>query len=393
MRFRAGTYIGWVGQQNLGDEAMWEVCRTRFPRLSWSIFHERPRPARLVRVLGASARGGRHLLDLLTEEVRHQRRLRRAAQDVWWRAARRWAGEVGMLGGGTLITLSDVWLDSYRALRRRTRSPVPTFGTGVASPEFWSTHQPGWIDRRKEWVALLEDLPLVGVRGPLSKAWLEEAGAKNVVVCGDPAVRFHVPLEALPRAEGPPGSLRIALNCGTSPCPMWGDQDALHRTLAQVALALQQAGHEVELVAVWPEDIAWCARVARDAGLSPSAVVPLAASPDVFLATIERADLLVALKLHAAILAAARNVPVLILEYQPKCGDFAASLDWQRFSIRTSEASSERILSVASSMMAQLPQLREILCRQMCDLAATFDHYCDAIEPLLTGSAATLRGT
>ncbi len=296
-----------------------------------------------------------------------------------------------MLGGGTLITLSDVWLDSYRALRRRTQSPVPTFGTGVASPEFWSAHQPGWVDRRKEWVALLEDLPLVGVRGPMSKAWLEEAGAKNVVVCGDPAVRFHVPLKSSSRAEGRPRPHRIALNCGNSPWPMRGNPDALHRTLAQVARALRQAGHEVELVAVWPKDLAWCARVAQDAGLPATAVAPLAASPRAFFAALERADLIVALKLHTAILAAARNVPVLILEYQPKCGDFAASIDWQRFSIPTNEASSERILSLVSSMVAQLPDLRETLCRQMCSLAATFDRYCGAIEPLLTAGQATSR--
>jgi len=67
-----------------------------------------------------------------------------------------------------------------------------------------------------------------------------------------------------------------------------------------------------------------------------SAVSAPLTTHDKFLKRAETFDLLIAVKLHAAVLASAANVPCVVLEYQPKCLDFAASIGWERFTIRTS---------------------------------------------------------
>ena len=53
---------------------------------------------------------------------------------------------------------------------------------------------------------------------------------------------------------------------------------------------------------------------------------------------------MVNLKLHAGFLAAAANVPLVSLEYQPKCRDFAASIGWEEFVIRTDRLQTGRLL-------------------------------------------------
>lgn len=324
-----------------------------------------------------------YLLSVVGDELLHQRRLRRLAHwAVRWAAMSR-GGEVGLLGGGTLINLSDMWLNAYKLVCKRTASLVPVFGTGVASPEFWSRFQPGWTDRRREWVSLLKDLPVVGVRGPISKALLEDAGARNVVISGDPAVRLHIPLAQTGQPARTDRPLRIGINCGYSPCPIWGNLVSLHEALAGVAHELCRLGYQVELLAVWPEDIRWCEQVARESRMPQMNVAPLVASPKSFLQKVESLDLLVALKLHAAVLSAAVNVPFVLLEYQPKCLDFASSLGWQRFAVRTSDVTSRRVLDVLYPMLGELPLLKAQLCSAMCKLSAQFDQYCLMIEPLL----------
>ena len=37
---RAGIYLGWVGNENLGDEAIFNYCRERFSSLRWSSFEQ-----------------------------------------------------------------------------------------------------------------------------------------------------------------------------------------------------------------------------------------------------------------------------------------------------------------------------------------------------------------
>jgi len=80
---------------------------------------------------------------------------------------------------------------------------------------------------------------------------------------------------------------------------------------------------------------------------------------------------------------AAANTPFLTLEYRPKCLDFASSVDWQSYALRTDAASAGQITELVSRMLSELPSLRQRLCESMCGLSAQFERYCALIEPLL----------
>jgi hypothetical protein len=297
-------------------------------------------------------------------------------------------GEVGLFGGGTLINRAPWNLATYLELRKRTRSLVPIFGSGVASPEFWSC-RPEWKDTRKEWVSALAELPIVGVRGPNSLAFLSDAGAKNVVASGDPAIAYHSRYRNPPAWVRPDRPLRVAINTGDCSGNLWGRPGDIQQALVALAQWLQEEKHHVELLPVWSRDSDSCREVARIAGLPESAVSAPLNTHAKFLKKVESFDLLIAVKLHAAILASAANVPCVVLEYQPKCLDFAASIGWERFTIRTSQLTAAKLIDTVAHLVDQLAPARQELSRNVGRLERQFYDYCRQIEPLILGTGAS----
>ena len=384
---RTGIYIGWVGYLNLGDEAMYQLCRNQFPGIRWSRMEDVTYELHPADILRRSQRDPTQILQALTEELSTQRRLRSVATKSLQELARLAGRQVAIFGGGTLINRNVAALESYVSIRKRTGRLVPTFGTGVINPAFWSTREVGWIDRRKEWVSVLAELPVVGVRGPISKALLDDAGAGNVVVCADPAVAFHAPYAAKPLPARRDGPLRIGLNPGDCSGHLWGRMEDVQDSFVALSRWLNQSGHHIEIIPVWQKDVESCLEVARRAELDASVVRPVCYTHETFLSRVENLDLMVCLKLHAGVLAAAANIPFVSLEYQPKCRDFAASLQWEEFVIRTDEIAPAKLIDTVVALIAQLDSKRPELCRNMCELMNRFDAYCRQIAPIMLRSA------
>jgi hypothetical protein len=60
-------------------------------------------------------------------------------------------------------------------------------------------------------------------------------------VAGDPAVAFHIPLQATSRKPPVDGQRRIGINCGQSWGRMWGQEGRLEQELAVAARSLAWA--------------------------------------------------------------------------------------------------------------------------------------------------------
>ncbi len=302
---RHGLYIGWLGQRNLGDEVMYEACLRLLPEVNWSPVQE-----------------------IVGKEGARSGRFRR-----WGHGLDRLLGrEVGMMGGGTVINRNPGWLRAYESVRRRTGRPVPVFAPGVANPEFWS-RDPGWADTRKQWADALKELPVVGVRGPISERLLREAGLTNHRVVGDPALILEEP------PGGEPGT--VVINAGRSGGQFWGDEDRVVAALGDLAARLRSRGMRVLILPVWDQDVPVCIEVSRAGGLPAEAVLGVPGDSGAFFRSVAPASLVVSTKLHAAVLAACACRPFIALEYRPKVRDFAASLGWEEHVVRTDEIDAE----------------------------------------------------
>lgn len=351
-----GIYQGWVGWQNLGDEVMFEACRRCLPAIAWTPvpFDDIPPPRALpARV---SSRWARHVAPFFGRRV-------------------------AVLGGGTILNRTPAWLEQYRALCRTVKAPVPVFSPGVADPAFWSRVD-GWRDTRAEWRAELGKLPEVGVRGPLSKRLLDEVGFRNVVVAGDPALAFHRGAARPVR----PGRRAVAVNAGRANGEVWGNEDRLVAALADAARRLVTAGFDVRVFPAWDRDEAVCRAVARAAGLPDDAVDPLVLDPDAFLCYMDDFDVVVSVKLHAGVLAAAAGVPFVAVEYQPKVRDFTESVGWGQFTFRSDTVQATHIEHAVRDIYDDLDAARHRLDVRVREAAETFRAHAQRLEASLLAS-------
>jgi polysaccharide pyruvyl transferase WcaK-like protein len=374
---RSGIYLGWVGFGNLGDEAMWHVCQQRFPGIQWSTMGDLTAPI-AQQAVGRTFKDPGWLVRVAREELQDGARLRLLFRKYQHRVSALLAGEVGVLGGGTFINRNQDILNAYTALRRKLKRPIPLFGTGVANSGYWSGTE-GWSDCRKQWAELLGELPVVGVRGPLSKAELEDYGLRNVIISGDPALLLHEPLNG---QKIPKDRLTVAFNFGEPAGGMIGSEDRVAGNLATVARLVARK-HRVKFIPVWPQDVAACARLALQAGLTEATVAPPCVTHEQFRKEMQDTDFLIAFKLHAGILAAAYNVPFVLFEYQPKCRDFMASAGWERYCILPGEDSTEFLLHQVECVEFRGNERQKEISETISALARNFDNYCGQIAPLL----------
>jgi len=350
---RVGLYYGWIGHGNLGDECMFQACRRALPGTQWNVFYNHQETA--VR--------------------RELSRLASASPDPPLEVT-------GLLGGGTFINRHPQALRRYVTLSQIIGRPAPVFGTGVASPVFW-TGRDHWQDTRPQWAERLRGLPVVGVRGPHSKELLEDVGLTNVEVVGDSGLLFE-------RERDPDRATAgvVAVNVGQSEGYVWGDsEEAIEREIVTLVKHLASQGIRVELMPIWDADVEMTRRVLAQCGESRVRLHEVTTSAEEFMDRLANVDVLVGLKLHALVLAAAANVPVYCLEYRPKCRDFARSIDWEDRCVRTSDMKGAEIADHVAAMICDAPVLRRELHAGVSALARRFRSYVRILEKELSIAA------
>jgi glycosyltransferase involved in cell wall biosynthesis len=291
-------YVGWNGHDNLGDDAMLEAVRSLF---SWA--------------------------DVAT--------------------ARR--GKLLMLGGGTLINRANYleWLvrqDSPRMERA-------VFGTGVANPEYW-----GQRESAEEWVRFLDSCSYVGLRGPKSLRTIRDWGfTGDAEVVGDPALLLTLGDTVRERRAD-----RVVVTPAWTSGELWGKNDrTVLGALADMIQRLLAEGREVVMLSCFPGDDRHILEMMRAAD-APD--LPYMAGYDDLPAALEllaSAGLVVAERLHGAVLAAAVNTPFLAIEYRPKVTDFAASLGLERLVLRSDSVTAASLGDLIAEIEADLAGVAE----------------------------------
>jgi len=226
--------------------------------------------------------------------------------------------DLSIVGGGTLLDLGfDTRAKSIRMLQLQN---VPTifWGTGVLPHS-------GPIDPRTQ--QLLEEAAFVGVRGPQSLALLNAGGFTKGVLVGDPALLLATPNVVLGKV-----SKTIALNIGDARGRMLGNEQHVTEQAQRLISTLVRNGYEVIPFSMWPSDEKYLGKLSlsekvRIRKFNPSVLE--------LMNFFKNCYCVIGMKLHSIVLSAAACVPFISIAYREKCLDFAASLGLRRWAVAT----------------------------------------------------------
>jgi hypothetical protein len=307
------SYIGWHGRGNIGDDAIYDAVRSQLPG---SLFVDLP---------------------LLAPE-----RMYAAATGL-----NRWLPPSSLLvGGGTIVGRSR-WREFVaRGLNITGSNDSFAIGIGVEDPAFQghlSGSENGELER---WVPILSRFHSVSVRGPRSAELLADVGL-DVRVSGDPAL-------LLPRPDWAPEDGVIGVNLGFGD-DLWGhDPDTLANELGSAMKQLSAQGYRFVGILMNADDKEWTERVLD--GTNADIVRPQDATAAA--AAFARCSLAIVSRLHAGILASLSETPLIVVEYQPKCRDFALSIDDERSLIRTDVLRGGEVVDRVRAALAEAPAIR-----------------------------------
>jgi polysaccharide pyruvyl transferase WcaK-like protein len=290
------AYVGgWLGKQNLGDEALFVAYQSLFPKINFLHFD-----------------GGR------------------AARQIFSRVR---SLSAGMLGGGTLIGEHPKWLEIPQTFSA-IHSKFFVFGTGVEEPTFWKGART--LDN---WKPLLDRCEFCGVRGPRSAELLGDIGLDGVEVVGDPILTF-----AAKDINRTPTPNSIGLNIGTAGT-LWGDTARVRDEMIVLAKTAKEAGWRVEWFVVWPSDLEITRQAAQASGTAQHIHV-ICKDHELFIKKVRQLSAFVGMKLHSTALATCALTPSIMLEYRPKCLDYMRSINQEKFTFRTDTFSAGAIWEI-----------------------------------------------
>ena len=254
---------------------------------------------------------------------------------------------IQVLGGGTLVGRRHWRLLVNRGLALTNGQGSYAIGVGVEDPVFVGRNSGSDNDELKRWSPpILSEFHTVSVRGPRSAELLSDVGL-NVEVSGDPAL-------LLPRPDVVPEDGLIGVNLGFGD-DLWGHDPAMvAEEMSGAMRQLSSQGHRFVGILMNPDDRKWTELALNDI----TADIVLPADAGAAARELARCSVAIVSRLHAGILAALSDTPVISLEYQPKCRDFALSIDDERSLMRTDEVNSAAVVDRVGSALADSSTIR-----------------------------------
>ncbi|UMB67553.1 polysaccharide pyruvyl transferase family protein [Mycobacterium paraterrae] len=307
------AYLGWQGMGNIGDDAIYDAVRSQLPGAT--VLHQPRFPGERLRAATTGL----------------NRSLRRSIQ---------------LVGGGTLIGRRHWRRMVVRGQTLTRRNGSYAIGVGVEDPTFVGKRSGSGKGELQRWVPLLSEFRTVSVRGPRSAELLADAGL-DVTVAGDPAL-------LLPRPDVTAEDGLIGLNLGFGD-DLWGrDPNLVASHIGGAVRHLTSEGYRFVGILMNHADRRWTEQAL--AGIDADIIHP----PDATTAAHQLAhcSLAIVSRLHAGILAALSATPVISLEYQPKCRDFARSINDERSLLRTDTLTTSTVIDHTHHTLHNAPHIR-----------------------------------
>ena len=242
-----------------------------------------------------------------------------------------------LIGGGTC-------LPSIASIMRPTKYAY-VFGAGVIDSVFHGPFEQELIDRFK-----LINFRLISVRGNISKALLRDWGIDSEVI-GDPCLSLK-PTRVLEKRNN-----RIAINIGAGfSKSSWGSRDRVIKELSKVCIVLKNRGYEVVLIPFWKNNMQDVENLSEKTGVS---IFKEWQDIEATLNLISNCKIFIGEKLHSLVFSAAANTPFIGLAYAPEHFDFVESVGFSKFTIPTTEITTEKIMDIFNGLISNYETIQD----------------------------------
>lgn len=310
-------YIGWVGQDNLGDEVLFNAHLKLFPKLNILYF-------RKSKVID-------YYLSLKLSKL----------------------FKIGILGGGTLINQSNYWFEQVEYLQKLNLKMF-CIGTGVASSDFFQESSNDWKDQTSKWIHALNKFLFVGVRGPYSQDFLVKNSFKKSVIVGDTALCLAKDTYMKKDKQG-----IIGINYGVNKSQsVWGKESTYTLEMSKFIKKLIKQGYKVHLLPIFIEDIVSNKKLLKLVNDNNCKLIIRYKTLEEYSHELNKCDVFVGQKLHSTIIACMNRIPAIMIEYNPKCRDFMASMDLEKFVIKTSEFKQEKAEKLLKQLISSYDKIQ-----------------------------------
>jgi len=249
---------------------------------------------------------------------------------------------ITLFGGGTVLPIIRFWV--------RPNRYNYAFGVGVRDLAFWPEFYPKEvIEKTKKF-----NFRLLGVRGEMSRELLR-GWEINSEVIGDPCLLLE------PSSYKEKNDL-IVLNL-SSKRRMWGyANERVLREAIKLCRTLKGEGYSIVLVPFCKDDIPLVNRVSETAHVE---VFENYRDIQATINFIASSCVLIGERLHSAIFSASTYTPFIMIAYRPKCFDFVNTVGFRKYTIRTDEMSSERVITLFNDLMENWNYMRSQLIRNV----------------------------
>lgn len=239
-------------------------------------------------------------------------------------------------GGGTLLSaLQTEWMNCLWQVKE-SGVPLAIFGTGVQPGNHFKKLKAN-EEGRKRLVEIINYAALVGVRGPDSKEELVKLGCeeKKIQIIGDPALGYPLKSKVDKNQFLGQRGASVGICIGFSGYNTYASEDHIAETVTQFCRHLLKTGYNVVFFPMRDEDIKLQQAVVRSLEHDNVRAIDKVLSIPLAFNLIQEMDVLIAGKLHPGVMATVVGVPFVTYAYEPKCIDYAKSINYLESIVKT----------------------------------------------------------
>ena len=368
------NYVGFVGQKNIGDEAIYEASKKLFSKWNLVLYYENPNSDVLLIGGGTmipSATTGRRDYEFSGESLRFA--IGVGVQSPEFHNRKRTAIDVTHYLGGKGIDTQNV-IDS-----------AGIFGTVIRrlSDAF---DDPAGINReyfnKKDYESIgTFGFNKIGVRGPDSCDIIKRHTDLKSSIVGDTALYLRPDNFISDRT----GKIAVVLRKSGN---KWTNKSRYVKVIVEV-LNEHSSKYEYVLLPFYPPDRELHQQVNRN--LKNSELIDYTSPLDVdgVINEISQADAVVGEKLHANVLSACCHVPMISLEYRPKNRDFMSHIGLEDYNIRIDEVTTKRFRSIFEKCMDNNKEIVTHLQKRIPEIKEGLDCFSSEVKEMVAKELGT----